>query len=71
MQACNINLSILSCGECWHNNHHAFPESAQIGLEANQKDPSWWVIKKFEKLGIFYDINTPRHQTQRDDLYKN
>ena len=25
-------VSLLTMGECWHNNHHAFPGSARLGL---------------------------------------
>lgn len=31
VQASNIpGLGLITYGECWHNNHHAFPESARI-----------------------------------------
>ncbi|MBW4684588.1 MAG: acyl-CoA desaturase [Komarekiella atlantica HA4396-MV6] len=33
----NIWLAIFSCGQSWHNNHHAFPNSAVAGWE-------WWQI---------------------------
>jgi len=34
VQASNIpGLGIITYGECWHNNHHAFPESARIGIQ--------------------------------------
>lgn len=70
VQASNIHLSILSCGECWHNNHHAFPESAQIGIEPHQKDPAWWVIKFLGKLGLACDLGQPRPENEQDDLIR-
>lgn len=30
---------VLTFGENWHGNHHAFPHSAQLGVEAGQADP--------------------------------
>ena len=38
-QASNLpGWGLLAVGECWHNNHHAFPESARIGFNG-QMDP--------------------------------
>ena len=38
-------LSLLSFGESWHNNHHAFPTSARHGLGRWELDPSALVIR--------------------------
>ncbi len=35
-------LSLLSLGESWHNNHHAFPTSAFHGLRWHEVDVSGW-----------------------------
>ncbi|MEM6751603.1 MAG: acyl-CoA desaturase [Cyanobacteria bacterium P01_C01_bin.38] len=43
--------AILSLGE-WHNNHHAFPHSANQGFEPWQVDLSYLVIVFLEKLGL-------------------
>jgi len=70
VQASNIpGLGIVSYGECWHNNHHAFPESAKIGLEKGQSDPAWWFILLLSRLGLANNIRTPRKIDQRDDIY--
>ena len=69
VQASNLpGLGLLSYGECWHNNHHAFPESARIGLEKGQWDPSWWFILLLQKLNLIYDVKLPRSQDKWDDL---
>src|SRR3954447_6255227 len=49
-------LSLLSFGESWHNNHHAFPTSAVHGLRRWQIDPSRYVIRGLEKLGLAWDV---------------
>jgi hypothetical protein len=54
--------------ECWHNNHHAFPESACIGLKKGQADPSWMFIKWLGKIGLAKNIALPRSVDQREDL---
>lgn len=69
VQASNLRgLGWLTYGECWHNNHHAFPESARIGLEKGQPDPAWWVIKNMEKLGLIRNVGLPRAIESREDL---
>jgi fatty-acid desaturase len=69
VQASNIRgLGLITYGECWHNNHHAFPESAKIGLEKGQSDPSWWFIVMMKKLGLVYDVRLPRTKAKREDL---
>ena len=69
VQASNIpGLGVLTYGECWHNNHHAFPESARIGLEPGQCDPSWRFIQMMERLGIASDVGQPRPENEREDL---
>jgi stearoyl-CoA desaturase (delta-9 desaturase) len=69
VQASNIpGLGFLTYGECWHNNHHAFPESARIGLDTGQSDPAYWFIKLLEKMGLANNIGKPRSYCKREDL---
>jgi stearoyl-CoA desaturase (Delta-9 desaturase) len=49
-------LSLLSFGESWHNNHHAFPTSARHGLGRGQLDPSAWLIRGLEVTGLAWDV---------------
>jgi stearoyl-CoA desaturase (delta-9 desaturase) len=49
-------LSLLSMGEAWHNNHHAFPTSAAHGLRWYELDLSNLVIRSLEKLGLAWDV---------------
>jgi fatty-acid desaturase len=69
VQAANLpGLGFVTYGECWHNNHHAFPESARIGLEPGQTDPGWWLISLMAKAGLAHDVGTPRAGDSREDL---
>ena len=47
----NWFVAILTFGEGWHNNHHAFPTSARHGLKWHQFDMNWITIRIFERLG--------------------
>jgi stearoyl-CoA desaturase (delta-9 desaturase) len=49
-------LAPFSFGESWHNNHHAFPTSAEHGLRRWELDPSALVIRALEKVGLVWDV---------------
>ena len=49
-------LAPLSLGEAWHNNHHAFPTSAEHGLRRWELDPSALLIGALERLGLAWDV---------------
>jgi stearoyl-CoA desaturase (delta-9 desaturase) len=44
-------LAWLAAGEGWHNNHHAAPTSAKLGLARGQLDPGWWLIQALAHTG--------------------
>jgi len=58
-------LGILSLGEGFHNNHHAFPDSARIGFRSREIDIGWWVIVGMEAIGLAWDVNRPEACRQR------
>lgn len=60
--------AFLTQGECWHSNHHAFPESARIGLHHGQADPAARVIEWMAKPGWVTRIGRPRPEQRREDL---
>ncbi|HEV2361245.1 MAG TPA: fatty acid desaturase [Acidimicrobiales bacterium] len=41
----NMWLALVTAGEGWHNNHHALPTSARLGLKGSQIDFGWWFIR--------------------------
>jgi stearoyl-CoA desaturase (delta-9 desaturase) len=49
-------LSLITFGEAWHNNHHAFPTSAAHGLGRREVDISAGVIWLLEKTGLAWDV---------------
>ena len=55
----NPVMGILSFGEGWHNNHHAFPTSARHGLKWWQLDISWLVIRSLQAVGLATQVRLP------------
>jgi stearoyl-CoA desaturase (delta-9 desaturase) len=39
---------LLTFGEGWHNNHHAYPTSARHGLAWYEIDLNWWGIRTLQ-----------------------
>lgn len=54
----NWALALISFGESWHNNHHAFPSSAVHGLRRSQIDVSAGFIRGLKALGLAWDVKT-------------
>jgi len=55
----NLWMVLPTLGEGWHNNHHAFPNSAIFGLKWWQFDPGGMLIRALEKPGWVWDVNFP------------
>jgi fatty-acid desaturase len=62
-------MGLVSMGECWHDNHHAFPESARIGLSPRQLDPAWAVIRLLARFGLIWNVGAPRVMRLQEDLF--
>ncbi|HSG35344.1 MAG TPA: acyl-CoA desaturase [Sphingomonadaceae bacterium] len=57
--------AIPTMGEAWHNNHHAFPGSARIGLYPGQSDWGFAFIRLLERLGLAWDVCLPAMMPER------
>lgn len=60
--------AIPTMGEAWHNNHHAFPGSARIGLYPGQHDWGYAFIRLLERLGLAWNIVLPTDLPERRTL---
>lgn len=49
-------LGVLSFGEGFHNNHHAHPGSARMGMRPWDLDLGWICVRAFEALGLARDV---------------
>jgi stearoyl-CoA desaturase (delta-9 desaturase) len=52
-------LTLLSCGDSWHNAHHAYPGLARHGIDGGQIDSSALLIRLLERLGCASDARWP------------
>ncbi|HVB00510.1 MAG TPA: acyl-CoA desaturase [Acidimicrobiales bacterium] len=58
----NVIVAVLTFGEGWHNNHHAFPRSARHGLNTAQLDVSYLVIRLLTKFRLASEVRLPTDQ---------
>ncbi len=66
----NWFVAVLTFGEGWHNNHHAYPTSARHGLKWYQFDMNWLTIRVFERLGWakqirVFDMEKPADESKQ------
>ena len=55
----NAVVALLSMGEGWHNNHHAFPASARHGLRWWEFDFSYVIIRCLAAVGLASHVRVP------------
>ena len=55
-------VAVISYGEGWHNNHHAFPRSARHGLRWWEADVTWWMVLGLRSLGLAKKVILPPRQ---------
>lgn len=64
-------FGLVTFGEAFHENHHAFPKSARLGFLPGQTDPGWWLVKALERAGLAWAVNTPGTLEPRPGLAVN
>lgn len=52
-------LAIITMGEGWHNNHHAYQYSVRQGFRWWQWDPTYYLILGLSKLRLVWDLKEP------------
>lgn len=50
-------VALLTFGEGWHNNHHAYPRAARHGMAWYEVDVNWYGIRALELLGLAKNIS--------------
>jgi fatty-acid desaturase len=70
---CSTNcwwVALLSFGEGWHNNHHAFPFSARHGLRWFEIDMTWWHVRALTFLRLADRIRIPTESMRQKLAWK-
>lgn len=52
-------VALLTYGEGWHNNHHAFQQSARHGLKWWEIDTTYWMVKILQWLRLAQSVKIP------------
>ncbi|MGO7288040.1 hypothetical protein ACCT25_38040, partial [Rhizobium ruizarguesonis] len=61
-------FGLVTFGESFHGNHHAFPDSARLGIEPGQLDLGWYFIRLLARLGLASAIKLPHTIVPRRGL---
>lgn len=64
-------VALLSFGEGWHNNHHAFARAARHGLAWYELDANWLMIRLMQSMGLAKEVHvvTKEGAVSRDQTY--
>jgi stearoyl-CoA desaturase (Delta-9 desaturase) len=63
----NWLLAIVTLGEGWHNNHHAFQSSVRQGFKWWEVDLAYYVLKAMSWIGLIWDLKTPPVHVLRNE----
>lgn len=55
----NWMLAIVTMGEGWHNNHHAFPNAARQGFKWWELDLTFIILRALSWIGVVRDLRHP------------
>lgn len=64
-------VALLSFGEGWHNNHHAFPFSARHGMRWFEIDMTWWHVRLLALLRLADRVRIPSEVMRAKLAYRN
>jgi stearoyl-CoA desaturase (Delta-9 desaturase) len=60
-------LAIITLGEGWHNNHHAYQRSTRQGFRWYEFDPTYYALKAMSWLGLVWDLGEPPVEVVRNE----
>jgi stearoyl-CoA desaturase (delta-9 desaturase) len=60
-------LALLTLGEGWHNNHHAYQVSARQGFRWWEYDPTYYALWVLARLRIVWDLRAPPRALMRGE----
>jgi stearoyl-CoA desaturase (Delta-9 desaturase) len=63
----NWLLAVITMGEGWHNNHHAFQSSVRQGFRWWEIDLTYYLLLALSWLGLVWDLKTPPEHVLRNE----
>ena len=63
----NLLLAIITMGEGWHNNHHAYQSSVRQGFKWWEIDPTYYLLRALSWIGLVWDLKTPPEPVLRNE----
>jgi stearoyl-CoA desaturase (delta-9 desaturase) len=58
-------VALVTYGEGWHNNHHAFQTSARHGMRWWEIDPTYIALRLMAMVGLVHSLKLPKPATSR------
>ena len=58
-------VALISYGEGWHNNHHAYPRMALHGHKWWEIDMTWTVVRLMRACGLAWDVVDYKHKNEK------
>jgi stearoyl-CoA desaturase (Delta-9 desaturase) len=52
-------LALMTMGEGWHNNHHAYQSSVRQGFRWWEADATFYVLRALSWIGVVWDLKLP------------
>lgn len=63
----NWLLALLTMGEGWHNNHHAWQSSARQGFRWWEVDATWGLLRLLARIGVVRNLAVPPRAVVRGE----
>jgi stearoyl-CoA desaturase (delta-9 desaturase) len=63
----NWLLALLTMGEGWHNNHHAYQASVRQGFRWWEFDPTFYILRGLSWFGLVWDLHVPPNTVVRGE----
>lgn len=60
-------LAVITLGEGWHNNHHAYQRSTRQGFRWYEIDITYYVLKAMSWVGLVWDLGEPPVEVVRNE----
>ncbi len=60
-------LALITLGEGWHNNHHAYQRSTRQGFRWYEVDITYYVLKALSWVGLVWDLGEPPAEVVRNE----